>query len=62
MTGRLLPAALYTAEVTVIAIVAVLAVSAALHSTPVNIATGVTAGWLASLFLPCPCHRHGGRR
>lgn len=62
MTRRVLPAALFTVEVTTIALAAVLAVSAALHSTPVNIATGVTAGWLASLFLPCPCHRHGGHR
>ena len=52
MTRRLLPAALFTAEVTVIALAAVLAVSTVLHSTPVNISTGVTAGWLAGLLAP----------
>ncbi|NUR04047.1 MAG: hypothetical protein HOY79_48345 [Streptomyces sp.] len=52
----------YTAEVTVFALVAVLLASAALHSTPVDISTGVTAAWLAGLFLPCPCHRRAGRR
>jgi hypothetical protein len=61
MTGRILPTAVFTIKVTAIALAAVLAVSAALHSTPVNISTGITAGWLASLFLPCPCHRAGQR-
>lgn len=63
MTRRMvLPAVAYTAEVTVVALVAVLLASTALHSTPVDISTGVTAAWLAGLFLPCPCHRRAGRR
>jgi hypothetical protein len=62
MTGRIVPTALFTAEISVIAFAAVLLASLAMHSTPVNIATGVTAVWLAQAFLPCPCHRCGGRR
>lgn len=63
MTRRmLLPAMAYTAEVTAIALVAVLVASLAMHSTPVNISTGCTAAWLALTFLPCPCHHKAGRR
>jgi hypothetical protein len=62
MTGRIVPTALFTAEISVIAFAAVLLASLAMHSTPVNIATGVIAAWLAQAFLPCPCHRCGGRR
>jgi hypothetical protein len=62
VTRLFLPAALFTVEVALIALAAVWAASLALHSTPVDIATGVTAAWLAQAFLPCPCHRCGGRR
>jgi hypothetical protein len=62
MTGRYVATVAYTAEVTVIALAAVLLASLAMHSTPVNISTGVTAAWLAGMFLPCPCHHKAGRR
>jgi len=59
--NRILPAALYTVEVTLIALIAVLLASVAMHSTPVNIASGCTAAWFALTFLPCPCHRRRRR-
>lgn len=59
--NRILPTALYTVEVTLIALIAVLLASAAMHSTPVNIASGCTAAWFALTFLPCPCHRRRRR-
>lgn len=59
--SRFLPAALYTVEVTLIALIAVLLASVAMHSTPVNIASGCTAAWFALTFLPCPCHRRRRR-
>lgn len=58
---RLVPAALYTVKVTVIAMAAVLLASLVMHSTPVNIASGCTAAWFALTFLPCPCHRRRRR-
>ena len=57
----LLPAALHTATVTVIALAATWITSLPVHSAAVSIATGATAALLANAVLPCPCHRRGHR-
>lgn len=63
MTCRaFLPVVTYTAAVLVIAMAAAWIASMPLHSQAVSISTGVTAGWLAGIFLPCPCHPKAGRR
>lgn len=63
MTLRtLLPSVAHTAAVTVIALAAAWIASSSTNSQLVAIATGVTAAWLAEMYLPCPCHRRGGRR
>lgn len=56
------PTVAYVAEVTAIAVSAAWLVALPIHSTAASIAAGVTAAWLAGIFLPCPCHRRGARR
>lgn len=60
--NRLLPAVLFTAEVLGIGLAAAWLATWPVHSQAVSLMTGVTAALLANAFLPCPCHRHGGRR
>lgn len=59
---RLLPNALFVAEVLAIGLAAVFAATWYVHSEAASIASGVTAVWFAVLFL-CPCNRcRAGRR
>lgn len=58
---RIFPTAVFTAQVSGIALLATALAFLPVHNTAVALSTGVTAALVANALLPCPCHKRERR-